>query len=153
MFERGALLAGDQVHDMIVKGQVGPDEEPLDEAERQISVVQQNLCGLASSFSEAGFVPIMEWVVRHSQDLKRFRVGLLGFNLNLVVLTADSDVIARRKPSAYHRWGYLGPRMARELHGLGLWVDSSDLSAEETVSWIIERKSEACLEPYTACAW
>ena len=148
-FPRGVLLSGDQIHDMIVKGQVGPDEEPLDEAEHQISLVQQNLCGLATSFSEAGFVPVIEWVVRHCQDLKRFRVGLQGFNLNLVVLTADSDVIARRKPAAHSRWAYLRSRLTRELHGLGVWVDSSNLSVEETVEWIMERRSEACLEPYT----
>lgn len=119
----------------LVSGHVDPDGEPAEEAERQISLVQRNLCVLASGLSDAGFVPVMDWMVRHSEDLERFRVDLSMFDLYLVVLVPQPDVISRRKPWAFHRYGYLESRMTSELRGMGLWVDS-DLSIEQTVDYV-----------------
>ena len=43
-FARGVYIPGDQVHDMIVSGQVEPDGESRLEAERQIGLTQRNCC-------------------------------------------------------------------------------------------------------------
>ena len=142
-FERGVYIAGDQVHDMIVSGQVEPDGEPGDEAERQIDLTQRNCCQLARSFSDDGFVPVLDWVVRHQSDLDAFRSGLSGLAVHLVVLAPALSTVAGRKPLAYERWAYLELDMHRYLKDHGLWVDSRALSAKETVDYILANKAKA----------
>lgn len=68
-FDHGVHILGDAVDDMIVSGQGEPDGDPTDQAERQITLTQRNMCILARSFSDAGFVPVIDWVVRDRPDL------------------------------------------------------------------------------------
>ena len=124
----------------LVSGHVDPDGEPAEEAEREISRVQRNLCVLASGFSHAGFVPVMDWMVRHSEDLEGFRVDLSMFVLYLVVLVPQPDVISPGKTLGFSPIWLFKSRMTSELRGMGLWVDSNDLSIEQTVDYILANK-------------
>ena len=142
-FDRGVYISGDEVHDMIVTGQVEPDSEPETEAERQIELVERSLCLLARSFSNAGFVPVLDWVVRHRQDLQVYMQNLTGSALHVVVLAPEIHTVARRKPRAFERWGYLEQELSRELNGVGLRLDSGGLSAQETVDYILLHKADA----------
>ena len=144
-FERGVYIAGDQVHDMIGGGQVEPDDESRGEAERQIDLTQRNCCQLARSFSDDGFVPVLDLVVRHQSDLDAFRNGLSGLDVHLVVLAPALSTVERRKPLALKRWAYLKRDMHRDLKAHGLWVDSSELSADETVDYVLANKAGARL--------
>ena len=141
--ERGVHISGDQLHDMIVSGQVEPDGEPRDEAERQIKLTQHNACMLALSFSDAGYTPVFDWVIRDSRGLARFMDSLLGLTVSLVVLAPTASTLERRNPIAHKRWAHLEEAMVRDLEGIGLWVDSSDLTADETVDHILARKADA----------
>ena len=144
---RGVYISGDQVHDMIVNGQVEPDGEPADEAERQIELVERVLCLLARSFADAGFVPVLDWVVRDKRDLQLYVRGLSGLSLHVAVLTPSTDAVKKRKPQAADRWAHLTERLTGELRDVGLWLDSSELSPEETVDRILAEKSRAVLRP------
>jgi broad-specificity NMP kinase len=62
-FDHGVHIPGDAVDDMIVSRRVEPDGEPTDQAELQIVLTQRNVCLLARSYGDAGFVPVIDWVV------------------------------------------------------------------------------------------
>jgi chloramphenicol 3-O-phosphotransferase len=141
--ERGAYISGDQLHDMIVTGQVEPDGEPRSEAEKQIELVQRNLCLLARSFADVGFVPVLDWVVRNERDLRVYVRNLSGLALRVAVLAPDAETVTRRKPRAATRWAHLSGSLARELRTIGLWVDSSDLTVDETVDYVLANKALA----------
>ena len=113
-------ISGDYLHDMIVGGQLEPDSEPRDEAERQVGLIQRNCCLLAQSFSEASFVPVIDWVVRHRRDLTMFLEGLSGCTVYLVVLAPTLSIVQQRKPDAYRRWAYLQEDMTRDIRDVGL---------------------------------
>lgn len=145
--ERAAYIPGDQLHDMIVSGQVAHDSEPVEEAERQIELTERNFCLLARSFAVAGFVPVLDWVVRHKRDLDVYLRNLAGHELNLVVLAPSLDAISERRPRAFERRAYLEPQLISELTGIGLRVDSTKLSVEETVEHILAHKQDALVSP------
>ncbi len=143
--ERGAYVPGDRIHDLIVSGQVEPDHEPQDEAEKQIELVERSLCLLARSFAHAGFVPVLDWVVRNGRDLQVYIHNLSGLALHVAVLAPRAETVTRRKPRAAARWAHLGETLARELRTVGLWVDSSELSADQTIDYILANKARARL--------
>ena len=144
-FLRGAYISGDFLADMIVNGQIDPDGEPAEEAERQVRLHQRNSCLLARSFTEAGYEPVIDWVVRNRADFNVYVQNLDGLRLHFVVLAPTLETVARRKPDGFRRWAYLEPEMSRDLKGTGLWVDSSDMSVEETVEFIVDRRHDALL--------
>jgi len=114
-FDYGVHIPGDAVDDLIVSGQVEPDGEPTDQAERQIGLTQRNMCILARSFGDAGFVPVIDWVVRDRPDLEVFLDGLQGRQVHLVVLEPGPDIRASRKPDTTECFSYLATAMEREL--------------------------------------
>ena len=144
---RGVYISGDQVHDMIVNGQVEPDGEPTDEAERQIELVERNLSLLARPFADAGFVPVLDWVVRDRRDLQVYIQGLSGLLLHVAVLAPSADAVKRRRPHEGDRWAHLTGRLTEELRDVGLRLDSTDLAPDETVARILAEKSSALLSP------
>ncbi len=144
-FERGVHVDGDQLQDMVVTGAAWPGDEPTNEAGRQIRLNVHLQCLLARSFSEAGFIPIVDWVIPTLAQLKQYQAELRDLASLLVVLAATTDVVSKRKPKAFKTWGHLQPVMSRELSGMGLWVDSSQLSIEETVEHILGNKDDAIL--------
>jgi gluconate kinase len=145
-FDRGVYISGDHLHDMIVGGQLEPDGEPRDEAERQVGLIQRNCCLLAQSFSEASFVPVIDWVVRHRRDLTAFLQGLSRCTVYLVVLAPTLSIVQQRKPDAYRRWAYLQEDMTRDMRDVGLWVDPGDLTPEQIVESILANKVGAELQ-------
>ena len=138
-----AYVPGDVTHDLIVSGRVEPDQEPEDEAERQIRLTQRNICQLARSLSKAGHVPVIDWVVRNGHDLEAFQDGLSGLTIRLVVLAPSHSALEIRKPAAARRWSHLQKDMFGDLKGTGLWIDSTNLSIEETLDLVTSGKRRA----------
>ncbi len=137
-----AHIRGDQLDDMIVNGGIDPDDERI-EAEDHIKLIERSICSLARSFSESGFVSVIDWVVRNKQDLGVYLQNLAGCAVYFVVLTPNLEVVARRKPDAFRRWAHLAPEIEQDFLGIGLRVDSSYLSPEATVEYIWRRKESA----------
>ena len=127
---------------MIVSGVVDPDGEP-EEAERQVKLSHRNMCLLAKSFCEAGFVPVMEWVVRSRVDLNNLLHELDGYALNLVTLQLPTDLRRQRKPSNFDRWAYLEPQFVKDFDGVGLATDTANLLPEDAVNYILRNRSKA----------
>jgi hypothetical protein len=65
----------------------------------------------------------------------------------MIVLAPGVKEALRRKPAPARRWSFVEPIIRTELNGIGLWLDSTLLSAEETIDLILTNKSDALLKP------
>ena len=83
---RAAHIEGDRLGELIVSGAVWPDAEPREESRRQMRLNVRNQCLLARSFADAGFVPVMDYVVVDRARLGLYRRLLPEFDLRFVVL-------------------------------------------------------------------
>ncbi len=156
---KGAHIDGDKLAEFVVSGGVWPGDEPSAEAERQINLNVHNQCLLACSFSDAGFVPVIDYVIAGARSLDAYRRQLDGLTLRLVFLDPGlATAVVRdagREKSRRHkekhgvsiaeRFGFLEAGMRASLAGLGLRVDSGALTAAETVDRILSAVAEALL--------
>src|SRR5436305_15038053 len=83
---RSAHVEGDRLSEMVVGGVVWPGHEPRDESIRQIKLSERHQCTLARSFAEAGFVPVIDYVVVTRNGVEDYRRMLEGLHLHMVVL-------------------------------------------------------------------
>ncbi len=93
---RSALLNGDHVNRMIVSGRVWALGEPANEAARQVRLCNENHCGLAVNFADAGFTPVIDWIVPDRQQLDLYREALSPRRQLVVVLAPSIDVCQHR---------------------------------------------------------
>ncbi|MCC7370965.1 MAG: hypothetical protein IT306_21300 [Chloroflexi bacterium] len=105
---------------------------------------------LARSFAAEGFVPVMEYVVIERARLERYQRALPDLSLHLVVLNPSREVILQRdhdreKTPVAHHFVHLQQALVGELTGVGAWIDSSELTAEETVAAILRQPERARL--------
>lgn len=61
--ERAALISGDDLAGMVVRGGVGPVGHPAAEATRQLRLRTVNVATLATTFAAAGFTPVVDHLV------------------------------------------------------------------------------------------
>jgi predicted kinase len=139
---RAAHIEGDALQKLILSGSVPPGASPGDQERRQINLNVRNQCLLARSFAEAGFVPILDYVVVDRTRLEEYRKHLHGFDLRLVTLTPAVPVALKRdrersEKTVAAQWAHLHDKIQVELHGLGLWVDNSDLTVEQTTDYVL----------------
>ena len=76
---------------------VWPGGEPAAESTRQIHLNMKNQCLLARSYAEAGFTPIIDYVIVSRMDLKEYRQQLQGLDVHLVVLHPGKNVVIARE--------------------------------------------------------
>ena len=148
-FERGVHIEADLLQKLIATGGRWPDEEPADEARRQLRMRGRHACMLADSFFEAGFTPVIDDVVIGTR-LEEFQGDLRSRPLLFVMLAPSPDVVERRdsertEKQVFHIWGHLDEALRKETPQVGLWIDSSGQNAEETVDEIVRRADEARL--------
>ena len=146
-FERGVHIESDLLQQMIVRGGLWPDGEPRDEAMRQLRLRCKHVCLLAASFFEAGFTAVIDDVVIGSR-LEEFLDDLRGHPVRFVMLAPRPDVVrerdaARTEKHVFDKWGHLDEVVRNETRRVGLWLDTSGQSAEETVAEIVRRAAEA----------
>ncbi len=119
---RGIHIEGDLLQEWIISDSVWPGEEPDDEAERQIKLNAHNQCLLAGSFSQAGFVPVMDYVITSRERLELYHDNLLGLTLHVVVLAPGVNValsrdLERPGKTVAADWTYLEPEIKAGLGG------------------------------------
>lgn len=141
---RSARLDGDFVSRLIVSGRVGALGSPADEAARQVELCNRNLCTLANNFSDAGFTPVIDWVIPDRKQLDFFVSLLPARRVLFVVLAPGIEVCQYRNTlrdprERFYFDGYedLDADMKRELGDAGWWFDTSALTPEETADRII----------------
>jgi predicted kinase len=147
-FDRAVHLEGDLVSfGFIVSGLVPPQGPPIDEANRQLELRRKNVCLLADSFADAGFAPVIDDVVVSSSVLDLYLALLRTRPLRLVQLAPTLDVIQRRDASrdkqVFDLWGHLNDQLHNRMPRVGLWLDTSHQTEEQTVDSILDHIDEA----------
>lgn len=149
-FERAAHLEGDLVgHPFIVSGLVPPQGPPQGEADDQLALRRSNLCLLADSFADAGFLPIIDDVVVSVSVLTGYQHRLRNRPLLFVHLIPSLEVVQARDESrdkhVFDLWRHLDAEVRTRMPRVGLWLDSSHPGVEETVDAVVTRLGEAIL--------
>ncbi len=146
-FDRGVHLEADIFQKVIVTGGLSPDDEPKDEAWGQLRLRSKHVAMLADSFLENGFWPVIDDVVVGLRLLDVLE-DIKSRPLHFVLLLPRLDVVEQRdrtrdEKHVFDIWGHLDEVARTETPKQGLWLDSSDMSAEETVDEILRRTDEA----------
>jgi predicted kinase len=147
-FPSAAHIEGDEVQNLIVSGGLHPQEEPADEAARQLRLRTRNVSLLADSFARAGILPIIDDTVVERQRARDYVADLEARPLRLVLLCPPLEVALGRDATRGYKqvgqiWRHLDEVMRREMVGLGLWLDNSQLAPADTVDAILESGDEA----------
>lgn len=142
-FPRGVHIEGDALQNMIVSGRVWPEpREPRGEAAEQLALRYRNGALLARSFFEAGFHVVIDDIVIGGW-LDIHREILAGLPLHLVILAPEIEAVkvrnAGRDKDVVDTWGYLDRDLREQMQGLGLWIDSTNQTVDETLDEILSR--------------
>jgi hypothetical protein len=147
-FDRSVHLRGDVFRKMIVSGR-DPIAAPLGpEALRQLDLRRRLAVDAASLYWHEQFTVVLQDIYLGAA-LTEVVDTLPIKPLHVVVLAPRSDVVAARErgrgKTGYTDWGVeeLCAALERETPRIGLWVDSSELSPESTVEFILEHRLEA----------
>ena len=127
---------------MIVSGGVRPESREMStEAAHQLSLRLKNLCLLGKSFVEAGFDAVVEDIIIGARVGEL--LGLLrGQRFAFVMLTPRLDVVIERErgrgTKQFVAWSWIDGEIRTATRRIGLWLDTSDEAAAETVDQILE---------------
>lgn len=141
----GVHVEADALQKMIVSGRVWVTEpgEPRGEAARQLRLRLKNACLLARSFLDAGFNTVLDDIIIGDR-YAHLQEDLAGTPFTLVVLAPRPDIVHqqrdpdRNKQPLGEEWAhYLDSALRDTITGLGLWLDTSDQTPEETVDEIV----------------
>jgi predicted kinase len=144
-FPRGVHIDADDLQHMIVSGGSWVDEpgEPSGEAARQLHLRLKNMCLLGRSFFEAGFTVVLNDIII-GERRQHLQEELRSLPCSLVVLAPRLEVVQQRdlsriKNTQGEAWAhYLDDELRKTMAGIGLWIDSSEQTAEETVDYILQ---------------
>lgn len=142
-FERGAWVSVDALQKMIVAGGRWPEGGEMSaEAERQLRLRLKHACLLAASFVDAGITAVVDDIVigGRVEDLMR---ELAGRRFAFVMLTPRLAVVrareAGRGTQLWEQWEWLDDVVRTGTPRIGLWIDNSDQTPDETVDEILRR--------------
>jgi adenylylsulfate kinase-like enzyme len=146
-FDRGVHIEADALQGLIVRGALWPDQEPRDEAHRQLALRAKNAALLATSFFEAGFTVVIDDIIVGKDRLDIYERRLGACSPGLVVLAPSLEVaLSRDEHRGYkrvgERWAHLDAEQREELGDSGLWLDTSRLTPDETVEAIMNAAPE-----------
>jgi len=141
--ERSAHIEAEVLQRFVVNGSVWPDGHPHAEAMRQLRLRGRHVAMLADSFFEAGFTPIIDDVVIGTR-LEELRTDLRSRPLLFVLLTPVLNVVRernRQRPNkdVFEVWHHLDRFAREETPRVGLWLDTSAHTAEQSVDEILRR--------------
>jgi hypothetical protein len=143
-FERGVHLEGDIFRRSIITGREDPTPEMAHGALAQLRLRYRLAAAAADGYFEAGFTVVLEDVVA-GPLLGEMGTMVRSRPCHVIVLLPSSDAVAAREAGRDHR-GY-GAWSVAQLHDVfvsetprvGIWLDTSELTPEETVDLILER--------------
>jgi chloramphenicol 3-O-phosphotransferase len=143
-FARGVRVQGDEIRAMVVSGRVDMRPDPDQEALRQLTLRYAGALAVADVFLKDGFDVVVEDVII-GEVLKDFLALVPVPEFHLVFLDPDAAAIERRERErnklayAPERWsvGVLQAILREETDRIGLWLDTTPQSAEQTVEAIL----------------
>jgi cytidylate kinase len=149
-FGRGVHVRGDGFRRMVRSGRADMTPNPSDDALRQLELRYRIAADVTDRYFSAGFSVVVQDVVL-GPALTRYVELIRSRPLLVVVLAPSVEVVERREAgrdkTAYaagrHTIADLDDALRSETPRIGLWLDSSPQSPEETVEAIVRRASEA----------
>ncbi|WP_334074482.1 MULTISPECIES: phosphotransferase-like protein [Paenibacillus] len=149
--EHSVHLRGDVFRKMIVNHRVEmtPEAERA-EAESQLRLRYRLAAEAADTYANAGFTVVVQDVVV-GPLLSDFIAYVHSRPLYVIVLCPDTKVVAKREAErakkGYGAWTIeaLNSVLQQETPRIGLWLDTSRLSPEETVAQIRARANPEAL--------
>ncbi|GHC44725.1 AAA family ATPase [Streptomyces flavofungini] len=147
---RAAHVRGDVFRRMVVSGREEYEPGAGAEAEAQLRLRYGLSASTADAYAEAGFTAIVQDVIL-GEELKRYADLVRTRPLHVVVLaprpTAVAEREAARGKTGYGEWTVeaLDEGMRATTPRIGLWLDSSELTVDQTVDAILSRLREAAV--------
>jgi chloramphenicol 3-O-phosphotransferase len=159
-FERSVHVRGDLFRRMVVNGRAEMGAvNPSAEAIRQLRLRYALAASVADRYADAGFTVILQDVVL-GEHLTDMVAAIRTRPLHVVVLAPRPDVVCRRDEArqaargkvAYKAVGEgvaeLDAHLRQETPRIGLWLDTSEQTVNETVEEIVARAAaEATVWP------
>lgn len=150
-FDRAVHLRGDMFRRAVVAGRVEMSPHPSAEAIDQLLLRYELAATCADRYVDEGFVTVVQDVVLGpllTDAVAMFRTRPLA----LVVLAPSPDVVATRERNRA-KVGYrdvtpaaLDAGFRADTPRIGLWIDTSEMTVEETVQHILDHRSEAIVD-------
>ncbi|MFI1013327.1 AAA family ATPase [Streptomyces sp. NPDC020965] len=146
---RSVHVRGDAFRRMIVSGRVDMGSPPEEEALAQLRLRYRLSTATADGYADAGWTVVLQDIVI-GPELDTYLPLIRTRPLYVVVLAPDPATVTTRE-AARPKTGY-GPgftvetldRLLREeTSRVGLWLDTSAQTPEETVTAVLERLTEA----------
>ncbi|MEU6910302.1 AAA family ATPase [Streptomyces coeruleorubidus] len=144
---RAAHVRGDVFRRMIVSGR--KEYVPGDEAEAQLRLRYRLSAATADAYAEAGFTAVVQDVVL-GEDLRMYAALVRTRPLYVVVLAPRPEAVAAReaersKTGYGDAWtvGMLDEALRTRTPRIGLWLDTSELTVEQTVEAILAERERA----------
>lgn len=152
-FERGVHVQGGQFYRWAVRGwaQVGDPDEV--EVRRHLDLRYELSAAAADRYAAAGFTTVVQDNI-YGPDVERWLERIETTPKHLVVLRPSVAVVTERDAQRQRSRGKVAYRdgftpaindvhLAGTRHDLGLWLDTSEQTPEESVDEILRRVAEA----------
>ena len=144
-FERGAWVSADLLQKMIVSGGRWPEGPAMSgDAERQLRLRLHHACLLGRSFVAAGITAVVDDIVIGAR-VDQLLEMLAGERFVFVMLTPRLETVREREQgrgtALWKQWELLDQEIRQRTRRIGLWLDNSDQTPEETVDEILARAS------------
>jgi len=155
-FERGVHVRGGQFYRWVTSGWTHFDDADQDEARRLLDLRYRLSAQVADEYAAAGFTSVVQDNI-YGDDVVRWLAGLCCSSRRLVVLDPAVHIVAERdadRVAATGKVAYVNgftpeanvSSLRSTPRDLGLWLDTSAQSPEETVAEILDRHAEALVE-------
>ncbi|MEW2403309.1 AAA family ATPase [Streptomyces sp. NPDC046862] len=148
---RAAHVRGDVFRRMVVSGREELLPEETAEARAQLEMRHRLSALTADEFARQGWTAVVQDIVL-GKDLSRY-VAMVRTRPLYVVVLAPSAAAVRTREADRAKTGYgvwtvdaLDHTLREETPRIGLWLDTAEQTAEETVSAILDNLSAARVE-------
>ncbi len=145
---RAAHVRGDAFRRMVVSGGVPYEGVPGGEGEAQLRLRYRLSASAADAYADAGFTAVVQDVIL-GEELKAYVELVRTRPTYVVVLAPRPEAVAAREDArgktGYGAWTVedLDAILRQQTPRLGLWLDSSELTVDETVDAILAGLDEA----------
>jgi hypothetical protein len=156
-FDRGVHVRGGQFSRWAVRGWVHVGEPGRDDEVRRLLDLRYRLSAVvADEYAAAGFTTVVQDNV-YGADVEGWLDRVAARPRHLVVLRPSVAEIERRDEERRRRLGKVAYRggftpavndehVAATRRDLGLWLDTTDQTPEETVEEVLARRDEAVVD-------
>jgi hypothetical protein len=151
-FDRGVHIRGGQFYRWAVRGWVHVGDPRADEARRLLDLRYRLAALAADEYCTAGFTAVVQDNI-FGADVPRWLESVVARPRHLVVLRPSVAVVGDRERQRHAATGKIAYRPGKftvedlddqlaATPRIGLWLDTSAMSPEETVAEIVQREAE-----------